>query len=1164
MRVERIDLVAFGKFTDVALDLSAPGLQVVYGPNEAGKTTARAAVSNLLYDFELRTTYAFVHPMSKLQLGARLSSLDGTTIEVVRHKRNKDPLVEAGSGTPVSPSRWAGLLQGVSRPDFEAMFTLGWDDLVHGTAEMIAQGGVLGETLFSAGLGARKLGAVLKHLDEEAATLYSTRPSTRIVNAALKAHAEALKRSGELSVRPSHYVDVLKDHDKSAESAAKLGLERRERERDHIRLVTLRGVLQTLQDRANKLDERSKLVAQGPVAPAAWAERVQKALEERGELTRARSTAADQLRSAAEKLDATTLDDGLLAIAERVDALAEGIASYVQGRSDRGGLDEGRRDAERDALGAIRDLIGGEPGVDALDEARAVLAGKDAFGPARDTWAREQAAVEHARADLREVQDEIARTKDALGLLPEVADPGPLRDVVDVALRQGDLDDALRSARSALASTQSALLELAGRLGLAEHEVAGAVASPAPSDEEIGGILGTLGAAETKARSARELAQHNALREAELLGELEALAHEAELPSEEDLAEHRKVRDEAWALVKASWLDHRGVTGEGTSYADQGALAASYEQASEAADRVVDRLWHEAERTARRNGLTAELAGARAEGAAALEQAQQASDAAAEAYSSWCSAWPAHRLPERPEGLRQWAVNLERLRALHAEWTSARRAHREAFRNLRRHRERLAAVLSTFGVEVPTGVELAPVRDRACSLLDGVEHDRDARSEKERRLVEIERGLPNRQSVLANALQAEKAAAGALGALLGPYGKGVTSSTDAGKVLARLDQLERLLETRDNRLQRISGIDRRSGTFERELRDLLTSAPDVTPAPPADAARELVARVKLARSAGAARGAIEEARASAQATLDDADAKLKGLEDELVLLARESGLDEVDKLGAAADRALRIAELTRAIGECETLLGAQGGGRTIAELEADGRGRDFAELNAAIEESEQSLSLLSDQEKEANATKQGLAAQLEAMDGSDAAASEAARAQHELARAIEGAERYTRVVLARFIADEAVRRYSQAHQDPLLGHASRYLGLLTGGRCKKIGIAESPKKGPHLTVIFAEGDERSVPQLSDGTRDQLYFALRLAAIQEASARTGPMPVVLDDVLVNFDDDRARAALRCLATLSEQTQVLLFTHHRHVVVLAEEAVMPGALAVHELA
>jgi uncharacterized protein YhaN len=61
-----------------------------------------------------------------------------------------------------------------------------------------------------------------------------------------------------------------------------------------------------------------------------------------------------------------------------------------------------------------------------------------------------------------------------------------------------------------------------------------------------------------------------------------------------------------------------------------------------------------------------------------------------------------------------------------------------------------------------------------------------------------------------------------------------------------------------------------------------------------------------------------------------------------------------------------------------------------------------------------------------------------------------------------------------------------------------------------------------------------------------------------------MPVVLDDVLVNFDDDRARAALRCLAVLAAKSQVLLFTHHRHVLSLAEKALAPGQFAIHELA
>jgi uncharacterized protein YhaN len=72
-----------------------------------------------------------------------------------------------------------------------------------------------------------------------------------------------------------------------------------------------------------------------------------------------------------------------------------------------------------------------------------------------------------------------------------------------------------------------------------------------------------------------------------------------------------------------------------------------------------------------------------------------------------------------------------------------------------------------------------------------------------------------------------------------------------------------------------------------------------------------------------------------------------------------------------------------------------------------------------------------------------------------------------------------------------------------------------------------------------------VSGLSDGTRDQLYLALRLAAIEHHVKTVGPCPVILDDILINSDDGRASAALDVLGELASQTQVLLFTHHSHV-------------------
>jgi len=106
-----------------------------------------------------------------------------------------------------------------------------------------------------------------------------------------------------------------------------------------------------------------------------------------------------------------------------------------------------------------------------------------------------------------------------------------------------------------------------------------------------------------------------------------------------------------------------------------------------------------------------------------------------------------------------------------------------------------------------------------------------------------------------------------------------------------------------------------------------------------------------------------------------------------------------------------------------------------------------------------------------------------------------------------------------------------------------------------------------FTQSFVHPREAEQPRdkvsLSDGTRDQLFLALRLAYIENHCATAGPCPVILDDVLMAFDDDRAAAALRALEALSHKTQVLLFTHHQHHVALADNTLGRNRYRLHEL-
>lgn len=74
--------------------------------------------------------------------------------------------------------------------------------------------------------------------------------------------------------------------------------------------------------------------------------------------------------------------------------------------------------------------------------------------------------------------------------------------------------------------------------------------------------------------------------------------------------------------------------------------------------------------------------------------------------------------------------------------------------------------------------------------------------------------------------------------------------------------------------------------------------------------------------------------------------------------------------------------------------------------------------------------------------------------------------------------------------------------------------------------------------------------MSTGTADQLYLALRVASVEDYLEKADALPFVADDLFINFDDARAAAGFEVLGHLARKTQILFFTHHRHLVEIAQ--------------
>ena len=186
--------------------------------------------------------------------------------------------------------------------------------------------------------------------------------------------------------------------------------------------------------------------------------------------------------------------------------------------------------------------------------------------------------------------------------------------------------------------------------------------------------------------------------------------------------------------------------------------------------------------------------------------------------------------------------------------------------------------------------------------------------------------------------------------------------------------------------------------------------------------------------------------------------------------------------------------------------------------------------------------------------------QVQALGGERSARAFADCRMHEAA-VLDRVAEYLPLRLAALALSRAARRYRDEHQAPVLRRAAAIFTRITGGVYTDIRVAE---KDIYAVPAAAGGQPVFQRQMSEGTNDQVYLALRLAALEHGHEQGAePLPLVLDDGLVHFDDARTLAMLEVLADVSAGMQVIVFTHHRSVIDAARglAAERPGVVFVH---
>jgi uncharacterized protein YhaN len=200
MKVLALELRAFGRFTDAKLDFNEGGFHVIHGANEAGKSTAMRALTDLLFGIPNRTSDDFLHEARKLRIGGELLSANGARLAVLRRKGNSRTLLDP-AGQDLDDAALTPFLGAATRETFETIFRLDHPGLVAGGADLLEGRGNLAQSLFQAAAGITGLRRALSALEEEAGDLFKPNASRPRVNRALTDYENARRVSRDAALK---------------------------------------------------------------------------------------------------------------------------------------------------------------------------------------------------------------------------------------------------------------------------------------------------------------------------------------------------------------------------------------------------------------------------------------------------------------------------------------------------------------------------------------------------------------------------------------------------------------------------------------------------------------------------------------------------------------------------------------------------------------------------------------------------------------------------------------------------------------------------------------------------------------------------------------------------------------------------------------------------
>lgn len=1173
MRIRRLSAKGLENGAQIELEFAgrSPDLHIVFGPNEAGKSTVRQLLLDSLYGIESAKHFSSLYGQGfAVSTDVEAEGRESTTIARTRYRTNlriDSPLSEADIRRLY--------LAGRSKGGFELQNCFDHERLRTGGQSLLASGGDAEISLFAAASGITHLEHLKRDLAARCDDLASPRfrsNSTKKLIAAWNDYRKAREDVKRVALGADTWRRDAEKRARLQEDARCLRKSIEDAERSQIQLTRLQRIAHPVVELRDVRSQRER------VQPEGWLDdsqcrRVPELLERIERLQIDIEQAEREMTERRAERERIVPDERLLQNEELIVDVLDGLKQHLQRQQE--DVPHAQEERERLWSRARHRLAEIDPTWTLKDATRfqLTLADRTCITRVIDEWREAQSARSVAyreRDERRARHEDMRRQLEQHGELPDVDE---LRALVREVRGHGNLDQQVQQRAQAVSDLAEKLARHIGSQSLWKGTVDQLAVIPVPLStsierfaerwDEVGERIERVSRQEREAMERRDAA-------ALVLEQIDATG---QVPVEEDLLAARARRESGWQLVRQQCAGMQPDVEQVQAFAGALDLLGAYELAVADADETVDRMRRDAARSAEKASARVTRSEAERALTTAREELVVLAQARQACVAQWRDLWADCRIePLTPAEMKEW-IRLV-FQPVQAGWTDLVAA-RKALQEIEHVRAELVARLTDLslahGIGVAQSDTLATVTAATERFLADMDQKADARQLLRAQLEEAQRELRRaeaeceRRDLQVRSLEDEFEKLRAAHPLL---------PSDLSAVPVVLDALLEVQRTQEQADQKQAEIDHHTARIQQYNQDLaqvagLVGVPIDRFASVTEWAGDIRAQLKAAQVAYQQLLQADKELAKGEKKCAASRRELNQLEAERMQLCKQGGCADDRALRELVQRLELVVTLDKRCEELESNLRMNGDGLSVAHLEqeydvysAQGSWDALPSQIAAVKEEVLSL------RERLDGVQQELyrvQAQLDAWDGSQTAAVDSAQeAENHLAAVDEYWNEYVRTQLMLRVLSRVIADFGERNSASILRMASADFELLTlGAWCGCVVDYSSNDDAPRIRAVNKSGQPKAVEQLSDGTRDQMFLALRLAFARQQAQTDQPLPLIMDDILVHFDDARTAATLQVLADVARHTQILYFTHHKAVVDAARSLSPDCACAVHQL-